>query len=907
MRLLNLIYVLLCLMMNHPTSGWVLWSDENRTLGPGVRSGHSFMYFNDSLFIFGGRAREKRQMLHDPKTFSTNRSEEGIVEFTAYNDKHVTACLDANNEQIENVSSPEYRRCYEITVSEYRNDLWVYNVNCTRSGDAACVSTAPNMTDWKHGGWRSIMPGAPLGGCINYNESQVCTHPLERMDHVGEILTESEPAPDPTTGDLSRPDAHVVVYGGYSQMCGDFCSDIWAFPLSACAADARKCLWKEIGDMGVRGPGKRWRAAHTTAGSSRMVIFGGARMWHGFDAKNSLRNNWDIVSDGSSDKPQPDTLPFGGFLDDMWVYTFDAEGAWGTLYNGTTASGYGQATRGGAFPDQQRSRELSMGEPVRPTKCRNNVNGECTKRGAWQQVLPREQCHATPGREWERRNDISCTIQWPPRRASAALAASGEDIYLHGGYAAAAFPYPHVRGRGWGSGTAADAQDSTAIAGVPPQPAQSMFLSDLWHFSWVTGLWTELSHRVPPTEASPEGRRGHTLVIAASKLLILFGGFSSNSLRNDFWWFNITAARWLSKSVFPYPLFADSCTSDVTGPNEAFTGVTSVSLEATRGRALTDGKFGRSSVPVFVRQARRRALGWDGCRDRFDGRADLGVVLSYKQPAQRYGHGAVWSSSASIMFVFGGETLPAEQLIGTETTWPSEAAGDLWTWQANACPLNCSAHGSCVWGFCHCSDGYFGADCSNMTCPGTYCEYDGFSHEQKCTHCCAADYVHTDADVYVQGIRKSPCDATHPGESNGECNGFGQCVCAPPFLGDDCSIKNCPNDCTDPSRGSCILEYPVSRCECKWPYTGDSCQEVLCLNNCSYPNGDCNQTTGECTCHEIVSPYKKQVSWERYHGDDCSYVPAFAGASARGPTGFAHLLLAGAVVVATVMLVRFGA
>lgn len=45
----------------------------------------------------------------------------------------------------------------------------------------------------------------------------------------------------------------------------------------------------------------------------------------------------------------------------------------------------------------------------------------------------------------------------------------------------------------------------------------------------------------------------------------------------------------------------------------------SVEAEPTRGR-ITDGLYGRSNGSVFIPQLRPQRPGWDGCRNRFDGR-----------------------------------------------------------------------------------------------------------------------------------------------------------------------------------------------------------------------------------------------------------------------------------------------
>jgi hypothetical protein len=93
---------------------------------------------------------------------------------------------------------------------------------------------------------------------------------------------------------------------------------------------------------------------------------------------------------------------------------------------------------------------------------------------------------------------------------------------------------------------------------------------------------------------------------------------------------------------------------------------------------------------------------------------------------------------------------------------------------------------------CHALNGClcFGAAAS---CPGDYCFYNPQTLEQECTHCCQASYVHKDGDLYVPNERKVACDANHPGTSHGICDGFGLCQCTPPFVGEDCAIRECAN------------------------------------------------------------------------------------------------------------------
>ena len=54
--------------------------------------------------------------------------------------------------------------------------------------------------------------------------------------------------------------------------------------------------------------GKRWKFSLISDGA-QMIMFGGARLWHGFSSDNSVDNGWDSF----------DLMPEGGFMDDMYV------------------------------------------------------------------------------------------------------------------------------------------------------------------------------------------------------------------------------------------------------------------------------------------------------------------------------------------------------------------------------------------------------------------------------------------------------------------------------------------------------------------------------------------------------------------------------------------------------------
>lgn len=317
---------------------------------------------------------------------------------------------------------------------------------------------------------------------------------------------------------------------------------------------------------------------------------------------------------------------------------------------------------------------------------------------------------------------------------------------------------------------------------------------------------------------------------------------------------------------------------------------TSVEAEPTRGLLLPngtarplDGLDGRSSERIRIPIPRTQAPGWDGCRNGPEGSTDQIQGLRYDKPTGRWGHSGIFVSELDEFYVFGGMAYDQERYPVIDNTWTTSVSDEFWYINFTRCIKNCSNHGDCVMGFCFCDVGYWGEDCSNSSCPGTSCYYDELTHEQNCVHACQAGYNHTDADVYVQDIAKLPCTREQPGISNGICDGYGTSMCAPPFVGEDCSIKDCKDHCN--YNGWCSLEYPVARCVCNPGFYGDVCQYMQCLNNCSHPNGVCNSTSGFCNCRMMYSPYNNTREYYPWAGEDCSYLMPYAAASGTHTVG----------------------
>ncbi|XP_026096336.1 tenascin isoform X5 [Carassius auratus] len=95
---------------------------------------------------------------------------------------------------------------------------------------------------------------------------------------------------------------------------------------------------------------------------------------------------------------------------------------------------------------------------------------------------------------------------------------------------------------------------------------------------------------------------------------------------------------------------------------------------------------------------------------------------------------------------------------------------------------------------------------------------------------------------------------------NGRCIN-GVCVCNEGFSGDDCTETDCLNNCL--GRGRCI----DSECVCDEPWTGFDCSELICPHDC-YDRGRCDN--GTCYCDK------------GFTGEDCGTIACPNDCSGRG-------------------------
>ena len=951
-------------------------------MAPRPRSGHSLVRMKvptdtpklkagTYVILFGGRDNDNT-FEHIPRRYQIIEVNDSIT-FGTYTDMPVNPCNDINNtyySKADTANCAADRSQYsKINVGIIYNDVWAYRL-CETNITKACPPNQPCKdrryfdSSCELSGWINLNSGAPEGGCNIQLGILVCTHPSERYEHAAAMFA----------------DGLMYIYGGLSLRCGDSCDDLWAFDIYLqsfkiiyAAGESGVLfspgslgqLYTEVNGVEVyyysnddvpvdkskrknAGPGNRWR--HTIVVSKpylngtktlngakfpnnlqRMALFGGHRLWHGYAIENSESNSWENY----------DSLPPGGYLDDLWIYT------------------------------KQLDLETTPGETYK------------TALGRWKKIKPKEKCIPTPGLTWDLQNIVTCETLWPQHRGGhgSAWDDARNRIWIFGGYNTY---YPYLSTDGMGSGIGVSSLNS---GGFVPYPGYNYYLNDLWYYDLSTGYWVQIQY--DPKMPVPDPRVNSVFLIVG-EVLYLHGGFADNFYYDDLWYFNITTERWLEKKSHVYPIFPKSCTDDAAyiakslkpgstspcvellwpkhagrerappfkikeyrdqdyywpnpawGPqfsilskdfyingtsnqfflpdgsrnpkaplysNKAYWGspivpyaksapgqrvrsfqwqfnatfsatlyeyCVSVYAEPTRGK-LVDGLNGRANGTFFIPQPRRQAPEWDGCRDRYDGRKDLPAGLAYRKPTGRALHRAVLIEDTNEIFFYGGMAYLDEQIKSVNSSYPTQVSDEMWYFNLFQCINNCSSNGDCYFGFCLCYVGYYGEDCSNSSCPGTSCYYDQYTFAQTCTHACHAGYQHRDTDQYVQDIAKLPCSLPDvEGYSNGICDGYGHSFCAPPFIGDDCSIKDCKNNCS--FNGWCSVEYPVSRCMCQPGYFGEVCDHKVCLNNCSYPNGVCNTTSGNCNCRMMYNPFNNTQEYRPWEGEDCSYMWAYSAA-----------------------------
>ena len=144
-----------------------------------------------------------------------------------------------------------------------------------------------------------------------------------------------------------------------------------------------------------------------------------------------------------------------------------------------------------------------------------------------------------------------------------------------------------------------------------------------------------------------------------------------------------------------------------------------------------------------------------------------------------------------------------------------------------------SATGECI--FTPCQEGTSCEDnnlctvndsCSNSICAGTAkCDDANSSTKDECNQV-TGECLNTPISSTNDNSSNCPNNCSRP---NGKCNKrTNTCVCKRPFIGEDCSQRECPKNCS--GNGTC--EIKTGRCLCNPGFTGKACliQQRVCAN-----------------------------------------------------------------------------
>ena len=588
------------------------------------------------------------------------------------------------------------------------NDVWSYNLACDRYDDKGCVSE----------GWTQVDPGSLYGGCVIILQEEVCKFPQERYGHMATVHQNK-----------------LWVYGGFAMFCEDYCIDMWTFELPEYRNELNEPWndefprWREMKeyDSVSPHPHQRWRQGHVNVGGW-WVMFGGYRLWHGFKVENWIENDWGVYDVDCTPENWDICNPNGGYLDDLWVFEICDDAA-----------------------------------------CTTDL------KTLWKRKFQEYTYISNPGIAWDDRNRKTLVSVWPVGRAGNAMTSTncnatyrGKDclVWMFGGYRVV-LPYPETSSPGYLA-----TKGLSSGRGFISYPTLPYYLNDLWKFELDTGLWTEIDVSSP---SIPRGRHLHEIV-GAGNILVLYGGYRQNDFLSDFWTYNTTTRYWLEKKTHVHEKFPASCTED-TGSQ------TSVFGDPTRASSVTpifgsdnntDGKYGRafceyvppvdkdsvSTIKCFqkvfdvvsgtysyvdwddplpntvIHQKRRKKPGWDGCRDRNDGKYTVDNIpvggdgiddntqfenkLLYSQPFGLSGYDMQYHAKYRAIYLFAGAGYDDYKVKTLDQTYHSERRNYMWHWQQDRCPNNCSYNGACKFGYCICDNGYYGVDCSNTSCPGDF-------------------------------------------------------------------------------------------------------------------------------------------------------------------------------------------
>ena len=693
-------------------------------VGPQGRDGASAVVTDDSrVIVFGGRGDNLNgDYLNDMWLFDW-----ATGNWTAYwpNETVVCdTCVTCDSPLSNNAVGHHYVRLDNGSYARCDNPLdlsWLNASTASRAAGAKCVYTPPCLE------WTGLRPytnpqlGLGAGAVMDKRPSGRYAHGAALVLNV-------------VTGVRDT----MVMFGGYSADCIDYCNDTWLYNLP-------NNDWTQpvVGTA----PARRWKHAMSDYRDVAFLFGGhGMRLPPTVTGQTQLPNE---IYDTSSSYNPLDPLLFG----DLWSYNFT------------------QVTRGGSKWTQMAPACLT---------CSSNA------------MLP----DGTPDPD----------VSGPRARHSASLVTYGSSLYMFGGYS-------------FGGKSSYAALYPTGNVSNYPSLLTKYYRDDLWVYNITNNTWAQLQPAI--RGVAPSARAGHGAAVSSrggDALMVVFGGTTWDDQVGDAWQYNFSSGAWTpltGDGTFPsrrmamvlVPVGQDTYTTPGQGPQS--------------GRLLLGFGFGCQRGANYTAASQSFVM---------HTLTSLGGYTGYDSALSRSGNGSITAFGSYVNASTGNTMYSPTPDLWVEASaeygekYCTSELDDLWEYSPTACPSDCSRHGTCSYNACICDPGFWGSDCSLVTCPNSTCTFNYVQRNLQCVFCSGA----------------------------GTCDGAtGTCACVFPQAGTGCSQYACLNGCS--GNGVCDINTP----------------NALGYGNCTVSHIGCATPP----LHHLTAPSHAPASSQcdaGYEGLDCS-------------------------------------
>jgi hypothetical protein len=407
------------------------------------------------------------------------------------------------------------------------------------------------------------------------------------------------------------------------------------------------------------------------------------------------------------------------------------------------------------------------------------------------------------GSSWKALGGGNSSAPAPSARYGASLVTYLDCLYLFGGVAfSGKSTYKYI----YPTPKSADGSPNMSAYGTPL--IGKVYQADTWQYNVTAGRWTLLAAAGP---GSPGARGGHAAALSLhgkEAVMLIVGGTTWDDQVGDAWLFNLSSYTWVR--LIGDGAFPSRRQEFILAP------VGQRAVRSSPGDGAAMGNivlgFGLGCLAGQNYTAAALAAVSHNLTAQLSATA-LGAYSGYDNALSRSGNGTI-SVFGSYVNTSSGATVYAaspdlwvEAAPGAGEKYCVEFLDDLWEYSPLACPSDCSRHGTCAFNACICDVGFWGADCSLLTCPGSVCSFNYVTRATECAFCShgrgvcngLAGACLCNATLQASGADCSQASCLHQCSGHGTCNpvlindqGFGTCTCDANFAGDDCSSSICP-------------------------------------------------------------------------------------------------------------------